>query len=91
MTLADYLRAHGIKQSDFALRIRSHQANVHQWVTGKRRPTLAIIERISEATDGAVRADDFLPSALPISRPKRRILVKADLQSSPSKPKKRKR
>ena len=60
MTLSEYLRRYGIKQSAFAVRIGTSQAAVCRYCNG-RRPAFPQLEAIIAATGGAVTANDFMP------------------------------
>jgi transcriptional regulator with XRE-family HTH domain len=63
MKLAEYLATNKISQADFAQLIQAKQVTVSRYVTGRRMPRRDRLERIREATGGAVSADDFLSEA----------------------------
>lgn len=63
MNLRPYLSENGISPADFAREIRVEPASVHRYLTGERIPRLEILERIVQATKGAVQANDFFASA----------------------------
>lgn len=58
MTLDTYLKAHGMKQADFAALIGVDQSAVSRLARGSI-PSQEVMVRIFEATGGEVRADDF--------------------------------
>jgi transcriptional regulator with XRE-family HTH domain len=59
MTLGDWLMQQGMSRRAFAARIGCDQSAVTKYVLG-RVPRPAIIERIREATGGAVTANDLV-------------------------------
>jgi transcriptional regulator with XRE-family HTH domain len=59
MKLADYLSQNNLSPADFAEAIGVNRSNVHRFCTGERRPDLATLERIHNATGGQVTAVDF--------------------------------
>lgn len=61
MRLTDYLDAHSITDAEFGSRIGLSQPQVSKLRRGKHWPQRETMERIREATGGAVTADDFLP------------------------------
>ena len=64
MTLKAYLTAQGLTYEAFAKRIGAANAStVWRYANGKRIPRRAIMHRITEATGGAVRAQDFYEDA----------------------------
>lgn len=69
MRLADYLRDRQIRPSALALAIGLSPSTVTRILRGERTPSLSLIARIREATDGAVTADDFLPAREPARQP----------------------
>jgi transcriptional regulator with XRE-family HTH domain len=60
MTLHDFLQSTGQTPSAFASRLSVAPSTVSRWLSGDRRPSLAVMVRISEITDGAVTAADFM-------------------------------
>jgi transcriptional regulator with XRE-family HTH domain len=65
MQLSAYLADKGISDADFAQAIGVTRQAVHRYKTGGRLPEWPVLAKIREATDGAVTADDFLPSPEP--------------------------
>lgn len=63
MNLRPYLDENGISPAAFAREIRVEPASVHRYLTGERIPRLEILERIIQATNGAVQANDFFACA----------------------------
>ena len=61
MRLSDYLREHGLTQSEFARRAGITQAAVSYLVNGERVPGGRIIRAVSVATSGMVGLDDLMP------------------------------
>jgi 3,4-dihydroxy 2-butanone 4-phosphate synthase/GTP cyclohydrolase II len=60
MRLAEYLKDRGIKRGEFAKAIGVSAGRVTQLCDDAGWPSKDVAERISEATGGAVTADDFL-------------------------------
>ena len=63
MKLAEYLRAHKIRQTQFALLLGGKPSTLHGWITGRRMPELAVAIQIQEITNGLVRPEDFVRAA----------------------------
>lgn len=61
MKLAEYLKQNGKTLTAFAASIGEKVPTVHGWISGRRNPGLASLVAIERATNGAVRAPDFLP------------------------------
>jgi transcriptional regulator with XRE-family HTH domain len=61
MTLAEYLYCNNLTIEQFAAIIGRSKHGVHKWLNGQRKPRSAEMELIINATQGAVRADDFFP------------------------------
>lgn len=59
--LSKYLKDNGIRQRTLALRSGVSPTAIHRYVLGKQFPRAKHIQKITEATDGAVTANDFLP------------------------------
>ena len=59
--LRSYRRKAGLTQDDLAQRLNVKKFTVSRWEAGKRCPSLDLIRRIRNATNGEVTADDFLP------------------------------
>lgn len=64
MKLRDWLIRHDIDQAAFGRLIRTTQASVSRYATGRRIPRPVIMARVVKATDGAVRPSDFYPDEL---------------------------
>lgn len=60
MRLADYLEKHGLSDKDFAVRTGLHYTEVWNYRTGRRQPGAKKVAAIEQATDGQVRAKDFV-------------------------------
>lgn len=65
MDLTDYLTTNRISNAEFATRIGVSQQALYRYRLKQRRPEWAILLRISDATDGSVTANDFLPEREP--------------------------
>lgn len=61
MTLIEYLADRQIHQSAFAATLGVPPSTVHRWVRGIRRPTIASLIKIEEATGGQIKVSDFFP------------------------------
>lgn len=59
MTLADYLRKHDLRFSEFARLISSSRQNVSRWASGAVLPRPSEMAKIAVATKGRVTANDF--------------------------------
>lgn len=62
MKLQQYLSDVGMTAREFSRRIRVAEGSVCRYLNGDRFPEPAVLIRIKAVTDGAVCADDFLPS-----------------------------
>jgi predicted transcriptional regulator len=60
MKLADYLRAHDMRPTEFASQGGWPSSTVIRWMNGTRQPRLDAVAKIQELTGGAVTAEDFL-------------------------------
>lgn len=63
MHLDQFLRTNGLTRAQFAERIGVGRLAVQRWATGHAKPRWQTIAKIEAATDGAVTAADFMPSA----------------------------
>lgn len=61
MELTSYMRLANLKDEHFARLVGVDRSMVSRWRRGVTIPDWKNIARISQATDGAVSADDFLP------------------------------
>jgi DNA-binding XRE family transcriptional regulator len=62
MKLSEYLSEQKITDSAFARAIETAPSTVMRLKKGDRLPSMTLAQRIMEATGGAVRPDDFLPT-----------------------------
>lgn len=62
MTLQEFLEKTVTTQYQLAKQLGVEQSTVHKWVKGKTIPRPAMLTRLSAATDGLVRYDDFVRS-----------------------------
>ena len=61
MKLADYLVTSKIDELAFAAKLGVSAKAVRHWVRGDRTPRPEQLQKIFNATDGAVTPSDFLP------------------------------
>jgi transcriptional regulator with XRE-family HTH domain len=59
MILRTYLTAQKKRVDDFAKEIDASRGAVLKWISGERYPRYDYLQRIYEATQGAVTANDF--------------------------------
>lgn len=59
MKLSAYLELKGTKPSAFATEVGVPASTISRILSGDRVPTLATVQKINEATKGAVTASDF--------------------------------
>jgi DNA-binding transcriptional regulator YdaS (Cro superfamily) len=59
--LSQFLTSSAITEQAFASKIGVTQQAVNSWIRGIRTPRLAQMQKIYEATNGAVSPNDFLP------------------------------
>jgi hypothetical protein len=60
MNLKTYLEAHGIKPGEFAVQIGEHERAVKNWVYRTREPSLRVVVKIEQQTNGAVTVADLI-------------------------------
>ncbi|WP_216697912.1 helix-turn-helix transcriptional regulator [Methylocystis sp. MJC1] len=60
MKLDAYLRQYGVSEKALAEATGYAQGTINKLRNGKINPTLAVLEAIAKATDGAVMPNDFL-------------------------------
>ena len=63
MFLKDYLKTNNISQNRFAKKCGVDKSSMSRIVQGKRFPRPEILNRIELATDGEVKANDFMKEA----------------------------
>ena len=59
MKLETYLKSKSITRTDFAGLIGTTQASVSRYVSGERRPSIEMIDKIEKATKGKVKMRDW--------------------------------
>ena len=59
MKLSTYLLVNGLTVSQFAKTLGTSHTTVSRYASGARRPGLDMVQRIYEATNRKVRAEDF--------------------------------
>lgn len=62
MRLSDYLSMTKKTLPEFAKEVGVSRQAMHRYIDGERTPRPEKMQRIKEATKGAVTADDFLPA-----------------------------
>ena len=62
MKLSEYIASKAITASDFAREINRSVSTVTRIVNGESKPDWSTMARIEDATDGAVKPNDFLPA-----------------------------
>jgi len=65
MKLQDYLKKYSIRQAELSRILRVSQAHVNNILKGRKSPSIQLIKRIKEATEGNVTADDLINSEAP--------------------------
>jgi hypothetical protein len=63
MRLSDYLSREAKTPEQFAQEIDVDPVSVRRYVKGARRPKWSVLQRIIDATGGAVTANDFVSMA----------------------------
>ena len=63
MKLSEYIASKAITASEFAREINRSVSTVTRIVNGESKPDWSTMARIEDATDGAVKPNDFLPAA----------------------------
>ena len=65
MTLDDYLKANGLSLQAFGARVGVAHTTIMRWASGQAAPRgRAMLQRVAEATGGAVTAADFFPGTV---------------------------
>ncbi|WP_370687535.1 helix-turn-helix domain-containing protein [Epibacterium sp. MM17-32] len=65
MNLSEYLTEAGVTQSEFAARVGVTQGVISRLSSGHSLPGLALAVRIENATNGAVKAQNWVRNRLP--------------------------
>lgn len=60
MTLQEYMTANGLKIKDVVALTGLTQGFISEIARGRKRPSLAIVDHIAEATGGKVMANDWM-------------------------------
>ena len=63
MKLADYLEETGTRRAHLAQDIGVSRSTITDLCVGRRQPSIGMMRRIHEATDGKVTANDFMEGA----------------------------
>lgn len=61
--LREYRAFKGLSQEDFAKSVGVQKATISRIEQGKRIPSMTLVSRMVEASDGFLRADDFMPGS----------------------------
>ncbi len=62
MKLDEYMKDQNLTQADLAARLDVTPSAVCMWLAGKRRPRFETLARLEQTSNGAVTANDFMPS-----------------------------
>lgn len=65
MRLSDYLEKNRLTQTAFAELIGADQGQIARYVSGERLPRRDLMQKIIDATDGAVTPNDFFQVPTP--------------------------
>lgn len=65
MKLAEYVQQEKLTAAEFGRRIDLSRSAVLRLMKGERRPSWAVLDRISRETGGAVQPADFLENGCP--------------------------
>ena len=63
MTLADYLKSEGLRAGHFAKCLGVHASSISRLLSGKRAPSIELMQRIAKATGGVVDANALVKNA----------------------------
>lgn len=63
MTLGEWLSLTGTRPAALARTLDVERSTVHRWLTENMPPSMEMMRRIAEATDGAVMPNDFMGMA----------------------------
>jgi transcriptional regulator with XRE-family HTH domain len=63
--LRAYRIARGLSQQDFAASVGVKKAAISRIEKGKRVPSMGLVARIVEVSEGELSADDFMPALSP--------------------------
>lgn len=72
MKLGEWLEQQGMSQTAFAVLIDTDQAHVSNLIRGKHRPRLDTVVAIEKATQGAVKAEDWMSRRIRVERLRKR-------------------
>jgi transcriptional regulator with XRE-family HTH domain len=61
MKLDHYIKERGVTEQELATATGYSQGTINKLRNGKINPTLELLTRVTEATNGAVTPNDFLP------------------------------
>lgn len=61
MTLADYLKAYKLSAAEFGRRLNISRAQIHRYLTGRRRITAERAVQIEGVTEGKVTRHELRP------------------------------
>jgi len=63
--LAEFRTRKGLSKAAIAAKVGISRQSIHRIERGEQTPSLALVRRLVDATDGELRADDFMPPAEP--------------------------
>lgn len=59
-----YLETTGTRVGDFARAVKTSRQTIYRLIHGKQTPSIDLASRLSQATAGAVTANDFMVSSV---------------------------
>ena len=59
MDIATYMEKKRLKASEFASLVGASEQAVYKWLSGERRPSWKSIDKITQATNGAIKVSDI--------------------------------
>lgn len=68
MTLAEYLEANGLTETDFAAKVEVDQSTIHRLRKKSQIPSRDLMTKIFDKTNGLVTANDFFGIAVTAKR-----------------------
>jgi DNA-binding XRE family transcriptional regulator len=61
--LSEFRTRMGLSKAAIAARAKTSRQTIHRIEALKQMPSMALVRRLVDATDGVLRADDFMPPA----------------------------
>jgi DNA-binding XRE family transcriptional regulator len=63
--LSEFRSRRGLSKAALAARAKTSRQTIHRIEAREQMPSMALVRRLVDATDGELRADDFMPPAAP--------------------------